>query len=128
MPFCHTFKTTGVWTILSNAFFYYHYNPNHKIIFVPVASTPLTTATSNNNNNNNNNVSTSDNNNLNTNITTTTTTLPKPLQPAGYQAIKKHRAPAPPPQAGVAAATVSVIRQSSFLYGTAGIGHQQHTQ
>ncbi|KAI8128845.1 hypothetical protein CVS40_1993 [Lucilia cuprina] len=97
----------------------------------------LTTASSNNNNNNNNNnITTTDNNNLNTNTTianvtttTTTTTTPKPLQPAGYQPfIKKHRAPAPPPpQAGVAAATVSVIRQSSFLYGAAGIGHQ-HTQ
>lgn len=51
----------------------------------------------------------------------------KPIQPAGYQPFKKHRAPAPPPppQAGVAAATVSVIRQSSFLYGAAGVGPQQ---
>ncbi|XP_037941556.1 uncharacterized protein PB18E9.04c-like, partial [Teleopsis dalmanni] len=63
--------------------------------------------------NENNNIT--NNNNINP-VTTNPITAPKPLQPA-YQPFKKHRAPAPPPQAGVAAATVSVIRQSSFLYG-----------
>lgn len=57
---------------------------------------------------NNNNSSAACNNNEKT-----VQLAPKPVNAP----IKKYRAPAPPPQAGVAAATVSVIRHSSFLYG-----------
>lgn len=86
--------------------------------------------------NNNNNTSSTESNtnpilmdNNNTSISSINM-LAKPLQPAGYQPLfKKHRAPAPPPpQAGVAAATVSIIRQSSFLYGPAGLTSQQQLQ
>ncbi|XP_053964283.1 uncharacterized protein LOC128867209, partial [Anastrepha ludens] len=89
----------------------------------------------NNNNNNNNADGQSNNTKMPTGVSAITTTTaiatpsdtsavlarksPQPVFPLG---VKKHRAPAPPPQAGVAAATVSVIRQSSFLYGSAGVG------
>ncbi|XP_026842272.1 WAS/WASL-interacting protein family member 3 isoform X1 [Drosophila persimilis] len=84
------------------------------------ASNAAAQTPSNNNNSINNNISAVCNNNASINTNSMAPvgrgTLPPALKPA-YAPLKKHRAPAPPPQAGVAAATVSVIRQSSFLYG-----------
>lgn len=52
------------------------------------------------------------------NIAGSTPTTRPLFHPTGYP-LKKNRAPLPP-QMGVAAATASVIRQSSFLYGGVG--------
>lgn len=83
----------------------------------------------NNINNNNNNADGQSTNTATPTTTDSTSTAlasgvarKQPAQPLFPLGVKKHRAPAPPPQAGVAAATVSVIRQSSFLYGSAGVG------
>lgn len=123
LPFVFRFRlhhSSSFWLSQSSLF----YISIHVCTYIFLPATPILpqTAPGNSSVNNNNNAVASNNN---------TTSIPNPggfggglapvLKPA-HAPLKKHRAPAPPPQAGVAAATVSVIRQSSFLYGGAAGG------